>query len=101
MTINELMKFKRGQRRIVALGAGVRPSQTPPRDPNAPEEEEPYKELEWPLVRRILEWMLPYRGPYLLALLLNVVATVLDMLGPMFIRQLIDHDVHGDAHWIA
>jgi ATP-binding cassette subfamily B protein len=90
------MKFRRGQRQLVAQGAGVRGLGV--KDPNAPEEEEPFKPLEWPLVRRILAWMAPYKRSYALALSLNVLTTVLDMLGPMFVRQLIDHDVRGDPH---
>jgi ATP-binding cassette subfamily B protein len=100
MAITERMKFKRDQRKAVAQGAGVR-GILPAADPNAPEEEEPFKELEWPLVRRILSWMAPYRKQYLLALLLNVVFTILEMLGPMFVRQLIDHDVAGRQHFLV
>jgi ATP-binding cassette subfamily B protein len=93
------MLFKRDQRRAVARGsAAPPPSPASGRNPNAPDEEEPYKELEWPLVKRILALMAPYRWPYALALVLNIVFTILDMLGPMFIRQLIDHDIPGEVH---
>ena len=99
MPITPLMLFKRDQRRAVARGsAAPPPSPASGRNPNAPDEEEPYKELEWPLVKRILALMAPYRWPYALALVLNIVFTILDMLGPMFIRQLIDHDIPGEVH---
>ena len=55
MPITPLMLFKRDQRRAVARGsAAPPPSPASGRNPNAPDEEEPYKELEWPLVKRIL-----------------------------------------------
>jgi len=98
MSITEQIKSKRDQRRIVAQ-LGVRPS-TSTTNPNAPDEEEPFKELEWPLVKRILSWMRPYRTQYIIALLLNIEFTVLEMLGPMFIRQLIDHDIPGHPHFL-
>src|SRR4051812_9768354 len=101
MAITELMKAKRVQRKEVARGAGVRAAGEKGKDPNAPEDEELFKELEWPLVRKMLAWMLPHKKQYGVALLLSVIFTVLEMLGPMFIRQLIDHDVKGEKHWAA
>ncbi len=100
MALSELMKFRRNKRRIVAQGNSARP-QGPTKDPNAAEEEEPYKELEWPLIKKILMWMRPFRTQYIIALLLNMVFTVLEMLGPMFIRELIDHDIPGHPHWLT
>src|SRR5262249_19063122 len=99
MPLTEQAKLRRDQRRILAKGAGVKDAAR--KDPNASEEEEPYKELEWPLIRKILHWMKPYRRQYAIALFLNMLFTVLEMLGPMFIRQLIDHDIKGDAHFLT
>ena len=101
MAITELMRFKRDQRKIVAKGSGATGDAAKVRDPNAPEEEEAFKELEWPLVRKMLGWMAPYKGAYMFALLLNVSFTVLEMLGPMFIKQLIDHDIQGNEHFVS
>jgi len=84
MSITELMKFKRGQRKMRRRGGGARGAggaAPNAKDPNASEEEESYKPLEWPLVRKMLTWMAPYKGPYAIALLLNVLFTVLEMLG--------------------
>jgi ABC-type multidrug transport system fused ATPase/permease subunit len=100
MTITELMKSKRGQRREVAQGGKVRP-QVVHKGPNDPEDEESYKPLEWPLVRKILRWMMPYRRQYGVALFLNVFFTVMEMLGPMLMRQLIDHDIPGHEHFVT
>jgi ATP-binding cassette subfamily B protein len=93
------MRFKRAQRKVVAQGVGVRAVAAG--DPNAPEEEEPYRDLEWPLVKKILVWMAPYRNAYILALALNIIFTVLEMLGPLFMKQLIDHDVKGERHFLS
>ncbi len=100
MPITEQMTSKRDRRRIVAQLPGIRPT-APATNPNAPDEEEPYHELEWPLVKRILDWMRPYRKQYIIALLLNIEFTVLEMLGPMFIRHLIDDDIPGRQHLLV
>ncbi len=57
--------------------------------------------MEWPLVRRILGTMAPYRFQYGVALSLNLIFTVLEMLGPLFIKHLIDHDIAGDRHFLV
>jgi len=101
MAITELMKAKRDQRKKVARGSGVRLAGEKGKDPNAPEDEEIFKELEWPLVRKMLAWMKPHQTQYAIALALSVVFTILEMLGPMFIRQLIDHDVKGEKHFVV
>jgi len=95
------MKFRRGQRKIVAQGFGQRAGKANAKDPNAADDEEPYKELEWPLIRKILARMKPYRRQYGIALFLNMVFTMLEMLGPMFIRQLIDNDIPGHPHFLT
>ncbi len=70
-------------------------------DPNAPEGETEYKPLEWPVVKKLLGWMKPYKWQYGVALLLNILFTLFDMSGPMFLRQLIDHDIPGDRHFLS
>lgn len=93
-----LANLKRRQRKDIATIK----SQTPgTRDPNAPEDEPDYKPLEWPVVRKMLGWMAPFRWHYALAVLINLVATMLDMLGPLFIKHLADHDIPGHPHFMA
>jgi ATP-binding cassette subfamily B protein len=103
MAITPHMKSKRDQRQAVArinrlenlrALAATRPA-------GAGDDEEPYKPLEWPLVRKILHWMKPFRFQYAIALLLNIKFTVLEMLGPLFIRQLIDNDITGHPHYLT
>ena len=96
MSILENMLLKRKQRAVIAgATSGAAPSG---KDPNAPEGEEAYKPLEWPVVKKLLAWMMPFRNAYILALVLNLVYTAFDMAGPMFLRQLIDNDIPGHPH---
>ena len=99
MSITEYMLRKRDKRRAVA-SASVKGAPTG-NDPNAPEGEVNYKPLEWPVVKKLLGWMAPYKKQYTLALLLNVIFTLLDMAGPLFLKQLIDHDIPGDVHYLT
>jgi ATP-binding cassette subfamily B protein len=99
MSITEYMMLNRRKRRLLAQAAtSAAPSG---KDPNAPEGETDYKPLEWPVVKKLLGWMAPYRNQYLFALILNVIFTLLDMSGPLFLRQLIDHDIPGDVHFFT
>ena len=54
-----------------------------------------YKPLEWPVVKKILWWMAPYKWDYAIALVVNLAGTLLDMLGPLYIKHLVDHDING------
>ena len=97
--ISTLMKRKRDQRREVAKIN--LPTAGPVKDPNAPEGEPDYKPLEWPVVKKILHWMAPYTWNYIVALLVNLAGTLLDMLGPLYIKHLVDHDIPGHPHMLA
>ncbi len=99
MSITEYMLLKRRRRRVVAAASSAALAMG--KDPNAPDGETDYKPLEWPVVKKLLGWMAPYRKQYAFALFLNVVFTLLDMSGPLFLKQLIDHDVHGDVHFLT
>ena len=54
------------------------------------EEEETYKPIEWPLVRRLLSVLAPYKRQYLIGLALGLVHISCDMAGPKFMQHLID-----------
>jgi ATP-binding cassette subfamily B protein len=99
MTFTELMKSRRSRRAAVARAAST--AAPTGKNPNAPDEEEEYKPLEWPVIKKMLAWMAPYKKQYALALTLNVAFTILELLGPMFVKRLIDHDINGDAHPLA
>ncbi|HVX85333.1 MAG TPA: ABC transporter ATP-binding protein [Phycisphaerae bacterium] len=98
MILTELMKSRRTRRAAIARTGAPAPAS---KNPNAPDEEEEYKPLEWPVVKKMLCWMAPYKKQYAVALTLNVLFTILELLGPMFIKHLIDHDINGDPHPLA
>jgi ABC-type multidrug transport system fused ATPase/permease subunit len=64
--------------------------------PAAPEvqvedDEQRYKPIEWPLVKRVLRNLWPYKGLYGTGLALGVVMLILDMQSPRFMQFVIDH----------
>jgi ATP-binding cassette subfamily B protein len=64
--------------------------------PTAPEvqvedDEQRYKPIEWPLVKRVLKDLLPYKGLYGAGLGLGVVMLILDLQSPRFMQYVIDH----------
>src|SRR6185436_1292181 len=54
-------------------------------------EEQRYKPVEWPIVRRVIQNLLPYRRMYLGGLLLGMVMLILEMQSPRFMQFIIDH----------
>lgn len=99
MTLTEYMKNKRDQRKQVAKAKS--PAAPTGKDPNAPEDEAPYKPLEWPVIRRVLGLMSRHKWGYVLALALNIVMVFFEMLGPTFTRHLIDSDIPGKPHFLT
>lgn len=97
--ITLLMRNRRDQRKVVATATN--PASGSGKDPNAPEGEPDYKPLEWPVVKKLLGWMRPYKWAYLLALVINLFATMLDMLGPLYIKHLVDSDIPGLPHFLS
>jgi ATP-binding cassette subfamily B protein len=55
------------------------------------DEEQRYKPIEWPLVKRVIKNLLPHKGLYLAGLGLGVVMLILDMQSPRFMQWVIDH----------
>jgi ATP-binding cassette subfamily B protein len=53
-------------------------------------EEDPYKPIEWPLIRRCLGLLWPYRKQYAVALAVCSVHVLLEMASPQFTRHLVD-----------
>src|SRR3954463_1400389 len=53
-------------------------------------DEERYKPIEWPMIRRLLSTLRPYRNQYLLGLAFGLVHVSCDMAGPRFIKHVID-----------
>src|SRR6187551_1476797 len=64
----------------------------PPKIAEAGEgEEERYKPIEWPLVRRMLGVLAPYRKQYAIGLAFGLVHVLCDMAGPKFMQHTIDY----------
>ncbi len=57
----------------------------------AEDHEESYRPIEWPLVRRLLSTLAPYKWIYALGVSLCAVHVLLEMLSPLFARWLINY----------
>lgn len=54
------------------------------------DEEERYKPIEWPLVRRLLSVLAPFKKQYLFGLLVGLIHVSCELAGPMFMKLLIN-----------
>src|SRR5688500_8747936 len=52
--------------------------------------EKDYKPIEWPLLRRMLTMLAPYKKSYLIGLGLGVIIVILEMQGPRFMQRIIN-----------
>lgn len=95
-----LMRKRRDQRRIVAK---LKPDQAAPapEGPESQEEEVRYRPLRWPIIRQVFAWMAPYRKQYIISIILSLIVNLLDMLGPLFVKQLVDRDISAGAQYRA
>jgi ATP-binding cassette subfamily B protein len=55
------------------------------------EDEQRYKPIEWPLLKRVIKNLLPFKGLYGAGLLLGIFMLILDMQSPRFMQHVIDH----------
>ena len=94
--ITDLMTKRRRQRQQVAAGAAPAKGKG---GGDVPEDEPMFQPLRWPVMKKALAWMAPYRKQYLIGTLVGLAVTLLDMLGPMYIRHLLDNDVPGGAKY--
>lgn len=70
------------------LAAKVQPIVQDERD-----KEEPYKPIEWPLIRRGMTYLYPYRKQYAAGIAVCTVHVLLEMAGPRFTGHLVDYCV--------
>jgi ATP-binding cassette subfamily B protein len=68
-----------------------RPAVTSATDIVSEDEDQRYKPIEWPLVKRVLKNLLPYKGLYGLGAALGMLMLLLDMQSPRFMQHVIDH----------
>src|SRR5438874_1579313 len=62
------------------------------------EEEERYKPIEWPLVRRMLGVLAPFKHQYLLGLTVGLVHVSCELAGPKFMGHVINYATDFGAH---
>ena len=55
------------------------------------DEEVHYKPIEWPLVKRLIKLLYPFRVQYAMGLSLGVVMVVLEMMSPQYMKHIIDY----------
>jgi len=55
------------------------------------DDEERYRPIQWPLVKRLLKSLAPYKKQYIIGVSLGLIFTLLDMLSPLFIQRIIDY----------
>src|SRR5688572_20637619 len=67
------------------------PIQPPTAPVDAEEKEETYKPIEWPLLRRLLSMLGPYKLRYTLGITLCAVHVLLEMLSPKFTQWIINY----------
>jgi len=75
---------------ILTLGKKKPPS-VAPKPASDLDEEEQYKPIAWPLVRRVLSWYAPYKWQYILALCVAAVHVLAEMAGPRFMQHIINY----------
>ena len=67
-----------------------------PQTHTAPDDlEADYKPLDYKVVRGVLDWMRPYKKQYALTTLIGLCVTLLEILTPRYMEQLIDVDIPG------
>ncbi|HYO10891.1 MAG TPA: ABC transporter ATP-binding protein [Tepidisphaeraceae bacterium] len=74
-----------------ATRRGRKPLLVKPATLEGMESEEQYKPIEWPLVRRLLTTLAPYKKQYALGLALGIVHVACDMASPKFMQHVIDY----------
>jgi len=62
----------------------------PPLPPQIEDDEPRYRPVDLKLLRRMLTWLRPYRRRYVLGISLGLVMVVLEMLSPLFMREIIN-----------
>ena len=62
------------------------------------DEEVHYKPIEWPLVKRLIQLLYPFRRQYALGLSLGVLMVVLEMMSPQYMRHIINYVANYRDH---
>jgi len=95
--ITNLISKRRKQRQAIAA------VQTPVPHPgdDAPEDEPQYRPLTWPVLRKGLALLVPYKNRYILTTAIGLAVTLLEMITPLYIQHLVDYDLPQGAGYRA
>ncbi len=97
MIFRNLKRRRHGQTQPGDPPAGQRPTVSGPAGEESDLEPD-YKPLDFKVVRGVLGWMRPFKRQYILATTIGLAVTLLEILTPRYMEQLIDVDIPG-RHW--
>ena len=91
------VEFTTRRNRIVgnSIALAVKPA------PIENDDEQRYKPIEWNLVKRLLGELKPFKKQYAIGIMIGLVHVSLDLLGPQFIRKIINYCtayIAGELH---
>ncbi len=77
---------------------GRKPTKAPQPDQLDSDEESRYRPIEWPLIRRLLGALVPFKWQYILGITVAWAHVMLDLLGPQFVGTIVNFvgDIIGD-----
>src|SRR5450432_4038787 len=94
MTLQNLKNFFTRRRAAFSVAAGVLVHPAPAVETD---DEDRYRPLQWPLVRRLLKSLVPFKKRYITAICLGLVHVFLDMQSPQFIKRISDYGADYSA----
>ncbi|MDP9173437.1 MAG: ABC transporter ATP-binding protein/permease [Planctomycetota bacterium] len=98
MTFEGLKNRFLKRRGAFAAGSG-RPAQPLPEIET--DDEDRYRPIQWPLVRRLLGSLAPFKKWYFAAISMGLAHVLLDMQGPQFIKRIINYGDNYAQHQLA
>jgi ATP-binding cassette, subfamily B, bacterial len=84
-----LTSWRKRQRGAIALPAGTRASRAAGGIQS--EDEDRYRPIQWPLIKRLLVSLAPFKKLYISGILLGLCFNLLDMQGPQFMKLIINY----------
>lgn len=82
-------------RRLARFFRRFKPAAPPLTAAVNPDGEAAYRPLDRQVIRGVWGWMRPFRKAYLLAVVVGLIQTLLEMIAPRYMQQLIDVDIPG------
>jgi ATP-binding cassette subfamily B protein len=65
-----------------------------PAAPIESDDEDRYRPIQWPLMKKLLLSLAPFKRLYCIAILLGLCQVLLDLLGPQFIKRIINYGIN-------